>query len=129
MQLRYSSLWVLAVVSLIMHGCKFVQSKSSAAFENIREQTETYQTYDQCTDFSVLESAKQAFYYIPDHAKVSENAENHMTKDLYDALVAAWDVPCWCDGEIGNEEFLGYFVIGNEGPTVGEAVYVETISV
>lgn len=52
-----------------------------------------------------------------------------MTKDLYNALVAAWDVPCWCGGEIGEEEFLNYFVTGNGGSTVGEVVYVEVASV
>lgn len=78
---------------------------------------------------AILERAKQAFYKIPDHAKVSEEAKTYMTKELYEALSAAWDVPCWLDGEMGDEEFLFYFVTGNGGSTVGEAVYVGVRSV
>ena len=87
------------------------------------------QSRDSQNTDDLLESAKQAFYKIPDHAKVGEDAKQFMTRDLYDAIAAAWDVPCWCDGEIGEEEFLGYFVTGNGGSTVGEAVCVEVVSV
>lgn len=83
----------------------------------------------ECPENALFECVKQAFYKIPDHAKVSEDAKPFMTKELYEALSAAWDVPCWCDGEIGEEEFLYYFVTGNGGSTVGEVVYIEVISV
>lgn len=62
----------------------------------------------------VIEVATQAFYMIPDHAKVSEDAMKFMSKDLYDALLCAWNVPRWTDGEIGEEEFLYYFITGND---------------
>lgn len=70
-------------------------------------------------DSELIESVKKSFMLIPDHSKVSEKASEYMTKDLYDALEAAWDVPVWVDGEIGGEEFLFYFVTGNGGSTVG----------
>lgn len=87
------------------------------------------QTAITCPGNALFECAKQAFYKIPDHTKVSEEAKPYMTKELYEALSAAWDVPRWCDGEIGDEEFLWYFVTGNGGSTVGIAVYVGMISV
>lgn len=87
------------------------------------------QTATTCPENALFECVKQAFYKIPDHAKVSEDAKPFMTKELYEALSAAWDVPCWCDGEIGEEEFLYYFVTGNGGSTIGEVVYIEVVSV
>lgn len=52
----------------------------------------------------VLEKARMAFKYIPDHKRVDE----------YESLAAAWDIPDWLDGEMGNEEFLFYFITGND---------------
>lgn len=62
----------------------------------------------------LLKAAELAFYQIPDHKKVSESARPYMTEDLYESLCAAWDVPQWTDGEIGNEEFLACFITGND---------------
>lgn len=66
------------------------------------------------SDDYVLEKAKTAFYFIPDHKKVDEAAEPYMTADLYESLAAAYDVPSWPHGEIGNDEFLYYFITGND---------------
>lgn len=62
----------------------------------------------------VLEKARMAFKYIPDHKRVDEAAKPFMTEDLYESLAAAWDIPDWLDGEMGNEEFLFYFITGND---------------
>ena len=62
----------------------------------------------------VIEKALMAFHCIPDHKRVDEAAKPYMTADLYESLAAAWDVPDWTDGEIGNEEFLFYFITGND---------------
>ena len=63
---------------------------------------------------SIKKLAMKSFMMIPDHSKVNEDALGYMTKDLFDALAAAWDVPQWVRGEIGNEDFLYYFVTGND---------------
>lgn len=70
------------------------------------------------SDNEIIEAAKNAFSSIPDHDKVGAEAMNHMTPELYEVLCAAWDVPQWVDGEIGNEEFLYYFLTGNGGSFV-----------
>lgn len=79
-------------------------------------------------DDLILESARNSFMMIPDHAKVSEEASEYMTVELYEALAAAWDVPVWDEGDIGNEEFLFYFVTGNGGTTVDSVKSVAVIS-
>ena len=66
----------------------------------------------------IIDAAKKAFRTIPDHERVSDGAVNYMTRDLYVFLCAAWDVPVWVSGDIGNEEFLSYFVTGNGGSFV-----------
>lgn len=62
----------------------------------------------------LLEKARMAFHRIPDHKRVDEAAKPFMSADLYESLAAAWDVPDWLDGEMGNEEFLFYFITGND---------------
>lgn len=62
----------------------------------------------------VLEKAQTAFYCIPNHKRVDEAAKPYMSADLYESLAAAWDIPDWTDGEMGNEEFLFYFITGND---------------
>lgn len=53
------------------------------------------------------------FKYIPDHA-MPQNAEKYYTKEYYNLLKKAWSVPPPVDG-IGDEEFLYYFIEGNDG--------------
>lgn len=77
----------------------------------------------------VVDRACEAFYLIPDHNKVSEEAEPFFSKDLYASLVVAWDLPRWVDGEIGNEEFLYYFVTGNGGELVDKIELADITSV
>lgn len=110
-------------------SCKCGQSKQPGISDIADCPLTKSQPAKECPENALFECVKQAFYKIPDHAKVSEDAKPFMTKELYEALSAAWDVPCWCDGEIGEEEFLYYFVTGNGGSTVGEVVYMEVISV
>lgn len=86
------------------------------------------QVIDSAIVEKVLEKAGPAFYQIPDHEKVSEEARSLMTADLYESLSAAWDVPKWLDGEIGNEEFLWYFITGNDPSDEQQAKYAELIS-
>lgn len=76
---------------------------------------------------AVLSRAESAFYQIPDHAKVSEKAKIYMTEDLYETLMAAWDVPQWVQG-IGDEEFLSYFITGNDPSDKQEVKSSEVVS-
>lgn len=101
-----------ALILLLSSACKAGQSKGAG--DNSSE--------------PVLDRAAQAFLLIPDHACVSAEAAQFMTPDLYDALLSAWNVPRWCDGEIGGEEFLFYFVTGNGGGRVGQVKSVSCIS-
>ena len=122
----------MLAISICVSGllsCKCGQSKQPGISDIADCPLTKSQPAKECPENALFECVKQAFYKIPDHAKVNEDAKPFMTKELYEALSAAWDVPCWCDGEIGEEEFLYYFVTGNGGSTVGEVVYVEVVSV
>ena len=50
--------------------------------------------------------------YIPDHGPV-DGSEAYLTPEFYDAYVAAFDAPVADYGEIGENEWLFYFVTGN----------------
>lgn len=54
---------------------------------------------------------------IPDHECVLESARPYFCDDLYLAMLKAWNIPGVSEalGEIGDEEFLYYFVSGQEG--------------
>lgn len=122
----------MLAISICVSGllsCKCGQSKQPGISDIADCPLTKSQTATTSPENALFECVKQAFYKIPDHAKVNEDAKPFMVKELYEALSAAWDVPCWCDGEIGEEEFLYYFVTGNGGSTVGEVVYLEVVSV
>lgn len=78
------------------------------------------QQIDIYSDQHIINRAAKLFYCIPDHAQVSPNAKPYMTDELYYTLKEAWDVPHWCYGYIGDEEFLYYFVTGNGGGSIGK---------
>lgn len=130
-RVRKILLLILAVGigSSVLSNCKCSRSGQAGINNTADCSLPKSQTATTSPDNALFECAKQVFYKIPDHTKVSEEAKPYMTKELYEALSAAWDVPRWCDGEIGDEEFLWYFVTGNGGSTVGNAVYVGMISV
>lgn len=71
------------------------------------------------SDQYIINRAGKLFYCIPDHVQVSPSAKPYMTDELYYTLKEAWDVPHWCYGYIGDEEFLYYFVTGNGGGSIG----------
>ena len=53
--------------------------------------------------------------YIPDH-ELDPNAKKFMTPEFYDALYEAFNAPVEEEeGEIGDNEWLYYFVTGNGG--------------
>jgi hypothetical protein len=52
--------------------------------------------------------------YIPDHGLRDDAGEN-LTKSYYDAYSGALDAIPENDGMIGDEEFLYYFVSGQDG--------------
>ena len=52
--------------------------------------------------------------YIPDHG-ISEDAEQYMTKEYFRAVDEAFAAPDGAYGEIGESEWLYYFVTGQEG--------------
>ena len=54
--------------------------------------------------------------YIPDH-ELKPEAENQMTPEFFQALSEAFDCPVDDYGNIGDNEWLWYFVTGNGGST------------
>ena len=54
--------------------------------------------------------------YIPDHF-LNPGAEDYMTPEFYHALSEAFAAPVADYGEIGDNEWLWYFVTGNGGST------------
>ncbi|MBQ6762921.1 MAG: DUF3298 domain-containing protein [Bacteroidales bacterium] len=56
-------------------------------------------------------------HYIPDHG-MSINTATYMTPDLYRALTEAWAAPDGAYGEIGESEWLFYFVSAQDGSPV-----------
>lgn len=68
---------------------------------------------------SISERSLECFKVIPDHNSIMASAQDYMTDDLYQAIKTAWDVPDFGEyiGEIGDNEFLFYFVSGqDDGP-------------
>ena len=55
--------------------------------------------------------------YIPDHG-LREDAKDNLTASYYDAYSGALDAIPYSDGMIGDEEFLYYFVSGQDGEPV-----------
>lgn len=77
----------------------------------------------------ISKRCKTLFKAIPDHDCVDTSAKKMMTNDLYEALLDAWNVP-QPEGVIGDEEFLYYFVSGQDGiadPNTLEVVNVHMI--
>ena len=62
------------------------------------------------------ETALELCQYIPDHG-IAEGSEEHMTKSFYEAVSAAFDAPDGAYGEIGDSEWLFYFLTGNDPGT------------
>ena len=66
-------------------------------------------------DPALQERALELCKYIPDHS-ISDDAVNYLTPDFYTVLTEAWDAPDGAfPGEIGESEWLYYFVTGNGG--------------
>ncbi|MBP5369960.1 MAG: hypothetical protein J6Z01_16060 [Bacteroidales bacterium] len=57
--------------------------------------------------------------YIPDHNKPQQNAQQAYTAEYWSLLDKAWQIPM-PDGEIGDGEFLCYFIEGNGGCSINE---------
>ena len=70
---------------------------------------------------NLSEKALELCQYIPDHGPV-DGSEAYLTPDFYQAYAAAFDAPVAEYGEIGENEWLYYFVTGN-----GEAVPAYTV--
>ena len=60
------------------------------------------------------ERALELCQYIPDH-ELNPEARDYMTAEFYDALDEAFEAPVVDYGEIGENEWLFYFVTGNGG--------------
>ena len=65
---------------------------------------------------NLSERALELCQYIPDHVMKPE-AEDYMTPEFYRALREAFDAPVVDYGEIGDNEWLWYFVTGNDAAT------------
>ena len=59
--------------------------------------------------------------FIPDH-KLDPEAKRFMTAEFYNTLSAAFDAPVANYGEIGENEWLAYFVTGNGGTIPSYAI-------
>lgn len=68
---------------------------------------------------NLSERALELCQYIPDHGLKPE-AKDYMTPEFFRAVAEAFDAPVVDYGEIGDNEWLWYFVTGNGG---GEPVY------
>ena len=68
---------------------------------------------------NLSERALELCQYIPDHGLKPE-AKDYMTPEFFHALSEAFDAPVVDYGEIGDNEWLWYFVTGNGG---GEPFY------
>ena len=62
------------------------------------------------------ERALELCQYIPDHG-LNPEAEDYMTPEFFGALSEAFDAPVVDYGEIGDNEWLWYFVTGNDAAT------------
>lgn len=62
------------------------------------------------------ERALELCPYIPDHG-LNPEARDVMTPDFFQTLSEAFDAPVVDYGEIGNNEWLWYFVTGNDAAT------------
>ena len=63
---------------------------------------------------NLSERALELCQYIPDHVLKPEAAD-HMTPEFFHALSEAFEAPVVDYGEIGDNEWLWYFVTGNGG--------------
>ena len=69
--------------------------------------------FGSCSSDSTLEGEiLELCKYIPDHG-LKDGADRYLTEDYYRAYAEAFDAPT--GGFIGDEEFLYYFVNGQEG--------------
>ena len=62
------------------------------------------------------ERALELCQYVPDHVLKPE-AKDHMTPEFFRSLSEAFDAPVVDYGEIGDNEWLWYFVTGNDAAT------------
>ncbi len=69
----------------------------------------------------ITKSVEELVQFIPDHQKPQPSAQQAFTPEYWNLLNQAWQIPM-PEGEIGNEEFLFYFIEGNGdcGPTSGK---------
>ena len=79
-----------------------------------------------CTIFPIIscaqskenlsERALELCQFIPDHG-LNPEARDYMTPEFFGALSEAFDAPVVDYGEIGDNEWLWYFVTGNDAAT------------
>ena len=78
----------------------------------------------------INKSVENLIQYIPDHAKPQQSAQPYYTPEYWNLLTQAWQIPM-PDGEIGDGEFLCYFIEGNGGCSINEGKHqvavIETI--
>lgn len=63
---------------------------------------------------NLSDKALELCHYIPDHGIILDS-ERYMTPDFYRAVSEAFSAPDGAYGEIGDSEWLLYFVTGQEG--------------
>ena len=80
---------------------------------SVSDESQSNLTYADLEDI-----AKKVFSAIPDHSKVSSLGMNQLSNDLYISLRDAWEAIPTDAEEIGDEEFLFYFLTGNGGDEV-----------
>ena len=65
---------------------------------------------------NLSERALELCQYVPDHVLKPE-AKDYMTPEFFRSLSEAFDAPVVDYGEIGDNEWLWYFVTGNDAAT------------
>lgn len=107
------------IIAFAVFAMSFLAVRGYAFEPSINIICADQQQNDKWTKGYVYERAKKMFRNIPDHCQVSPSVRKVLfTEELYSALEKAWNVPHWYNG-IGDEDFLYYFISGNDGDSLG----------
>ena len=101
----------LALASVVALSCSHNAAKIAATEKSDSQRTEMTGSMPvpELTD----ERFQQLVRAIPEHTHV-ESPRTTLSKDYYATWKEAWEIPGGGLGDIGNEEFLFYFVCGND---------------
>lgn len=106
----------MAIGALVLTSCNnnstnnpATDDTDSTAVEGSLSAASEAQTLPELTD----ERFQELVGAIPEHTMLT-NPESTLTKEYYDAFMSAVELPSGGLGDIGNDEWLYYFVCGND---------------